>query len=62
MDFLVLDVIKFNLCKKYFALREIDVFAGLCVMACLCVCLCLETIVGLLALCVRVYFDGQACL
>ena len=58
MDFLVLDVIRFNLCKKCFALREIDVFAGLCVM----VCLCLETIVGLLALCVRVYFDGQACL
>lgn len=58
MDFLVSDIIKFNLCKKYFALREIDLFVGLCVMA----CVCLETIVGLLALCVRVYFDGQACL
>ena len=59
MDFLVLDI-KFNLCKRYFALREIDVFV--CYGMCVCVCLCLETIVGLLALCMRVYFDGQACL
>ena len=27
MDFLVLDI-KFNLCKKYFTLREIDLFVG----------------------------------
>ena len=61
------------MCKKYFTLRGIDLFSGfvcygMCVVVSVfvccsvCVCVCLETIVGLLALCMRVCFDGLMCL